>query len=689
MPGIVAAIHPGGVPVDPEPLRLLAARLSHRAGRATAPAQAAAPAVWTDREVGLLQVGSATDAPIDRTPDVAADARYVVVADARIDNRDDLHRELVPDRRSPNAASADLILCAHRRWGSAAPEHLVGAFAYAIWDRDRRTLTLVRDPIGVRPLFWSRTRAGVVAASESQALRAHPDVSSTLDEHRVARYLVQKPGEPEATFYRDVKRVRPGHRLIVDAGGRIRSERYWSAANAPDLRHVSDEEGISRFAEVFREAVRCRMTSGGTTGIMLSGGLDSSSVAAVARTEVASGDRLQTFSAIFPDLPARLRQISDERAYIRAMAGLPEIETTLVSLAASDPAGDLDQTVAHLDRPPAIPNGYLYRALHERARTAGVEVLLDGSEGDDTVSYGHGRLLELAATNRWQRFGAEAQALALRRGGSVAPVFWTYGAPYLEAPHDAPLRRAGQCLRAARQVGVPIHRVLWRTLVKPSLSPALRQRWDRLRRPEPEPQPDSIIHPDLAHYAAETERDATGANGTAGPDPDTLPRTDREVHEHTFAGDDDATSLVLEEIDHLGARSGVEHRHPFYDVRLIELCVGLPARLKLNDGWPRYVLRAAMDGLLPEAIRLRSDKADLSPNFRRNLYRYARPCLDELTESSSLTPFIDRTALRDALERSDAVAAWHALALARWLDHAPSYSGPEASPDAAPVPDTV
>ena len=686
MPGIVAATHPGGVPVDPEHLRLLAARLSHRAGRATATARAeVAPAAWTDRQVGLLQVG---DAPFDRPPDAAADARYVVVADARIDNGDDLERQLGTDRSTPNTGSARLILRAHRRWGQAAPEHLAGAFAYAIWDRDRRILTLVRDPIGIRPLFWARTPAGVVAASESQALRAHPDVSSTPDERRVARYLVQQPGEPEATFYRDVKRVRPAHRLIIDAGGRIRSERYWSAANAPDLRHVSDEEGISRFAEVFREAVRCRMTSGGTTGIMLSGGLDSSSVAAVARTEVASGDRLQTFSAIFPDLPARLRQISDERAYIRAMAGLPGIETTLVSLATSDPAADLEQTVAHLDRPPAIPNGYLYRALHEEARAAGVAVLLDGSEGDDTVSYGHGRLLELAATNRWQRFGAEAQALALRRGGRAAPVFWTYGAPYLEAASGSSLRRAAQCCRAAHQVGVPIHRVLWRTLVKPSLSTALRQRWDRLRRPEKEPQRASILHPDLAQYAAETEHDATRGIGNRDPDSDALPRTDREVHEHTFAGDDDATSLVLEEIDHLGARSGVEHRHPFYDVRLIELCVALPARLKLNDGWPRYVLRAAMDGLLPEAIRLRSDKADLSPNFGRNLYRYARPHLDELAESSSLAPFIDRTVLRDALRRSDAVAAWHALALARWLDHAPSYSGPEASPDAAPVPET-
>jgi asparagine synthase (glutamine-hydrolysing) len=168
-----------------------------------------------------------------------------------------------------------------------------------------------------------------------------------------------------------------------------------------------------------------------------------------------------------------------------------------------------------------------------------------------------------------------------------------------------------------------------------------------------------------------------------------LPRTDREVHEHTFAGDDDATSLVLEEIDHLGMRSGVEHRHPFYDVRLIELCVALPARLKLNDGWPRYVLRAAMDGLLPESIRLRSDKADLSPNFQRNLFRYGQSALTGLLDEPLIAPFIDRTALRAALDRFDAVAAWHALALARWLDHVSSVTASAAPIDAPGRHETV
>jgi asparagine synthase (glutamine-hydrolysing) len=438
---------------------------------------------------------------------------------------------------------------------------------------------------------------------------------------------------------------------------------------------VSDEEGISRFAEVFREAVRCRMTSGGTTGIMLSGGLDSSSVAAVARTLVRPEGHLPTFSAVFPDLPERAQKVSDERSYVRDLAALSGIDASLVSMAAANPAERLEETVAHLDRPPVIPNGYIYHALHRSARRAGVPVLLDGAEGDDTLSYGQGYLLELAASGRWARFGEVVRALVQRNGNTAAALFWTYGASHLTARPGFSLQHLSERVEASREVGVSVHRVVWRTLFKPSLPEPLRERWDRWREPDETPEEATILHPDLAHHLRMSEEAGEGAAATAAVEPEFLPRTDRDAHEQTFAGANDMTALVLEEVDHLGAHAGVEHRHPFYDVRLIELCVGMPARLKLHDGWSRYVLREALQGVLPETIRRRTDKADLSPNFYRNLFRDARPDIVALLDAPGLRPFIDRTALRDAIERSDAVATWHALALARWLDHVSSDSG--------------
>jgi asparagine synthase (glutamine-hydrolysing) len=115
----------------------------------------------------------------------------------------------------------------------------------------------------------------------------------------------------------------------------------------------------------------------------------------------------------------------------------------------------------------------------------------------------------------------------------------------------------------------------------------------------------------------------------------------------------------------------------------------MPARLKLHDGWSRYVLREALQGVLPDSIRRRTDKADLSPNFYRNLFRDARPNIVALLDAPGLRPFIDRTALRDAIERLDAVAAWHALALARWLDHVSSDSGSRGASRVIPATESL
>jgi asparagine synthase (glutamine-hydrolysing) len=187
-----------------------------------------------------------------------------------------------------------------------------------------------------------------------------------------------------------------------------------------------------------------------------------------------------------------------------------------------------------------------------------------------------------------------------------------------------------------------------------------------------EAESEIIVHPDLAQRA--------GLFSEAEPF-SAFPKTDREAHSRTFADEDDATTLVLEEVDHLGRLSGVEHRHPFYDKRLIECSVGLPGTLKLRDGWPRYVLRAALAESLPESIRWRSDKADLSYNFQHNLLRFGGRRMQDLLNSSLFTPYVDRALLETAINRSDTVAIWHALALAQWLHLPPEKMPVESAGD--------
>lgn len=662
MPGFVALHSSDTTPVDPALLRRMAARLAHRVA---SPQRRAPIDLRRTDPIGLAQIGG-RGVLVDSTRELT------VVADARIDNRAELGRRFGWSPTDVKEATApQLILEAYAQWGLDAPAALVGDFAFALWDARNRRLVCARDPIGVRPLFYATGSFGLVCASEVKALLAHPDVSQAPNEIRIAKYLAQKMAAPDSTFYRDVRRLRPGHWLVHAEDGELHEQKYWSIENAPILGQQSggdgrsDEALIEEFADTFREAVRCRIDPERRTGVMLSGGLDSSSVAAVARqVQWAKGHSLPTFSATFPGVPEEERSRIDEKRYVRVLADLPGMEAHYVPVTNTNPLQDLDRVVAHLDHPPVICNAYLYRAMHTSAREAGVSVLLDGAEGDDTISYGQGWLYELAATSQWHQFAAEARAVVERGGGSAESVYWNYGAPAVApGPNTSWVRATTEAIRAGRAFNLSPLRILWRTGVRPQLPDALVSTWDRLRGAAPAcPQP-SLVHPDLSDHVRLSEADALDAHSG-------LPRTDHELHQRTFDQETDGIVLVMEEADHLGAQACIEQRHPFYDTRLVELAVGLPGHLKLYDGWPRYVLRAAMDGILPDEIRWRSDKANLSSNFERNVRRSLPGIQNDLLTNSTLAPFVDRTVLRDALQRSDTVAVWHTLALAQWLDHA-------------------
>lgn len=622
------------------------------------------PRTWQEGSVGLAVHGSeATLAAAASVVDL--ERGLTVVADARLDNRADLLRTLglrtAPPARRTDAA---IILEAYSRWGLDAPKHLIGVFAYALWDAGAQRLVLARDPIGVRPLFVHIGPRGVVFASTVPAVLSAPFVPDDLNERRIAQYLARSPGDPASTFYRSVERVRPGHWLCAQADGTVRHGRYWSIRDVASHAETSDEDAIERFREIFTEAVRCRLDD--RTGVMLSGGLDSSSVAAIARQETAHP--LQTFSAVFPDVPDAHRALIDETEYVDAMAELPGIDAHRVSMSDVSPGADLDRIVATLGRPPSILNSYLYRSIHAAAQREGVTALLDGAEGDDTVSHGYGWLCELAATDRWDQFATEAFAAAERHNSPDAATraFWRFGAPYVGATAETSwLRALGRARRAGQAMNLSAARVLWRSAVRPRLPEPIDRAWSQIRG-DGEASTLSLVHPDLARHVATTSAPGAGANGSA-----LIPTTDQEAHSQTFSRENDIMALILEEVDHLSALSGVEHRRPFCDIRLIEYCVALPGHLKRSNGWDRYVLRRAMRGVLPNAIRWRPDKANLSPSFYHNLLRYEDDRLQSLPSSATLAPFVDTAALRRAVEQRNAALAWHALALDAWLRGTP------------------
>lgn len=346
-------------------------------------------------------------------PIVVREGELVLTADARIDNRDELIAAtgITPADGAPGDGA--LILAAYEKWGESAPEHLIGDFAFALWDGRQRRLFCARDHFGIRPFCYHHNNSFFAFGSELRALFALERVPRRISQARIADYLASIYEDYDVTFYEGILRLPPAHTLLVTRDG-IRLRRYWSLDPDREIRLGSNQEYAEGFRDLFIEAVRCRLRGTVTVGSTLSGGLDSSSVASVARNLLVAGGkgRLHAFSAVFDDVKA-----SDEREYIDAVLEGGGMIPHFIHADRLSPLDDFERLMNEQDEPFFAPNLFIHRALMSSARSNGVGILLDGVDGDSTVSHGLAYLLEMARNGRWIRLYRELGALS----GGVFP----------------------------------------------------------------------------------------------------------------------------------------------------------------------------------------------------------------------------------------------------------------------------
>ena len=589
--------------------------------------------VWSDGHVGLgHRLLRATPGPPRETlPLVSARGELTLTADARLDNRDDLIRDLgFNGRAADDIGDGELILAAYERWGDRAPRYLIGDFAFAIWDRRRRALLCVRDRMGVRPLYYVSIPGLFAFATEIAGLLALSQVPHRLNEARVAEHLAGMASDKTSTFYLDILRLSPGHCLSVQ-DATVRVWPYWRLDPERQAGGASDQAYADELRTLLAQAVRCRLRANTPVGATLSGGLDSSAVACIARDllRLEGGGPLRTFSAIFPDLPP-----TDERRFIDRALQSGGLDPDRVRGDRIDALRDLDGRGPGLDEPDSSTIVLLYGALFDRARHRGVRVVLDGLEGDTAVSHGFAYPLELARTGRWIALATEIKAFAATQG-------------------------------------VPASRLLYQSL-SPLVPPWIRgigrrvTRRDRARRAP-------VIRGDLARRVCLEERwhvrRDTWLEGI---------RTAR--HDHWRRIDSPVVTHAVETVSRTAARFSIEPRHPFLDSRLIEFTLALPGRQKLRGGLTRVVLRAAMAGVLPEEIRWRKGKADLRPIIPHALGRVEPADLGRILDRDAeiVAPYVDPDALRAVRLRyarnavpQDAVTLWRVVTLGAWLRGSP------------------
>jgi len=368
--GIVGAWHRDGAPVDEAMLVRMRDRLVSRG-----PDDAG---VWVDGAVGFghRRLSIIDLSPAGHQPMVDEATGNVIAYNGEVYNFAEIRRDLEAEGVAFRGDSdTEVILKAYRRWGTACVERFVGMFAFGLWDASKRALWLVRDRIGIKPLYVHVSDGRVLFASRLKALLAHPDCPREIDPDALGLYLDAGFIPAPWSILRGVRKLEPGHALWVDARG-ARDTCYWdldALAIDPAFESASDPEMVDELDRLLRQAVELRLVADVPLGAFLSGGIDSSTVVAL-MSEV--GNTPETFSIGFEE--AEYSELTHARAIAKHL-GTNHHERTMRS---ADMLDLIDEISDHYDEPFAdysnLPTTLVSRFAREH-----VTVALSGDGGDE------------------------------------------------------------------------------------------------------------------------------------------------------------------------------------------------------------------------------------------------------------------------------------------------------------------
>jgi asparagine synthase (glutamine-hydrolysing) len=591
MSGIAGIVRSADPPVSPCLLAKMAASLTRRGPDAGG--------TWAAGGAALVYTLLGGNARAEHA--LVVRGQLAIVADAHVDAKDELLRKFdVGDRQALlQATDPELILSCYERWGEECLDHLIGEFSFAIWDAGTRSLFCARDQFGVKPLFYASTRDAFLFSNTLDCLRVHPEVGPELDRLAIADFLLfGQYLDPAATAFSQLRRLPAGHSLRWHSGA-TEIRRYWTLPYGGATRFESGKEYIDGFSDLLNRAVADRTHPAGTA-ILMSGGLDSTMVAAVASGQACN---VKAFAMVYD------RLIPDpERHYAQVAADALRIP--LECLAADDyrlferAPGAERCSPEPVDEP--VPAAFTQHLAQVRAHS---HVALTGVGGDSLLLGSSGFAVELLKSGQLARLaGGLSQFVRLRR--QIPPVGF----------RGAMLRRLG--LR--RQAAAPFPPWLNPDLVREL---GLAERWQRFAEPKEVPGP--MERPEA--YQVLT---------------------------------DPGWARIFESYDAGVTGIPVDVRHPLFDLRLVNYCMGIPPIPWCVD---KTLARVAMRNRLPEAVRMRP-KSFAADAVAVRLA--ASPWIDRWRAAADLSRFVDRSRVPILAE---AGAGWdphhRPFALNQWLSN--------------------
>lgn len=506
---------------------------------------------------------SIVDVAAGHQPMTNEDGSLYIVYNGEIYNHADYRDELIARGHVYKThCDTETILHLYAEHGRDCVNYLRGMFAFAIWDRNKRELFIARDRLGVKPLYYVQTQDGsLYFGSEIKALLAARAVKPELNPVVFSDYLANHSTSGEETLFVGVKRLLPGHTLTWRDGA-VDIRKYWDVSfekRSSDGR--SERDYIAEWGELFRESVRLRLMADVPLGMFLSGGIDSSAIAAVMSTLV--DEPIKTFSVAFAEREA------NELEYARLIATTFKTDHHEVVVSPEQFFDALPNLIWHEDEPLAHPSSVaLYFVSHLASQH--VKVVLTG-EGSDELMAGYARyrktILNLALGERYNRMVPSSVRGLVRKqlaGMTGSKLRLKLRRTFLNLPPDI------------ESIYFDNFAVFSRSLQEQLLEPETMARMggidpyagvrEALEQTDAKSLLDRLLYADIKTY----------------------------LHE------------LLMKQDQMSMAASIESRVPFLDHKLVEFTSSLPERLKLRGGTTKYILRESMKGFLPDAILNRS-----------------------------------------------------------------------------------
>lgn len=530
----------------------------------------------------------------------------VVIADARIDNREELSKLLDCEK---NIADSELISIAHEKWGENCPNYLVGDYAFAVWEKTTQKLFCARDHAGVRPLYYFEDNEKFVFASEIKGILAVEGISTTVDLGWIADSIATIVPEKHKTMYNEIFRLEPAHYLSV-AKSKKEIKQYWDLDFQNKVFFENEEMYIEKFRETLIEAVNCRLQTHFPVASELSGGIDSSGVSAIAFDRLnKDNSRFFALSHVLPnELLGKVHPFADERDFSNLVCEYAKIQNHVyVTSAKKTIIKEMENSIVLQDG--IMPqNLYLFSdELYEMAAQNNCRTLLSGFGGDEFVSNSCSGYMESLV-------------------------------------HRVKLRKAYSKISGKKRI--PFYRLIrLKAFVLNEYAPFFYKLFSNKNKWVKERYKELLFDKNFGKELGIKKRYKRMKGFPL----------DKSMEMRQYKRFHLPHVSFRHETCYIAARRNrLEYTYPLWDRRLMELFFSFPSEIKFGNGKGRYIYRKALEGYVPKKVQYRADKTGTTIstvdlrilNDKENIYKL----LDD-SEKNNQPAFIDYNKMREIFEK--------------------------------------